>query len=148
MLLISSLLMLGLCLSLGITRSIKPNLAAVQHIAPAVLTGSTTVTTGGIDLRGFDGAMAIATVGAIAGAGNGSIKLVESDTNLSDYTDVAAADYDNDIAPAGVLITATTYRLGYKGSKRYIGVVFTLNSGTSVALGVVIVKGYPHQLPV
>jgi hypothetical protein len=135
-------------MALGVTHSLKPNLGCAIIVSPQVLSASTTMTTNGVDTRDFESAMVLVTTGAIAGAGNFSVKLVESDTNSSDYTDVAAADYDCDIAPAGVLAADTTYRLGYKGSKRYIGVVFTKNSGTSIAAHAVAVRGRPHQRPV
>lgn len=131
-------------------RSIKPNLATKVGQAPAVLTASSAaLTTNGVDLVGFDAAMAIVNVGAIVGAGIFNVKMQESDTNLAaSWTDVAAADMDSDIATSATLVTGTVYRLGYLGTKRYINVVFTYVSGTSVALSSTIVKGLPHQAPV
>lgn len=131
-------------------RSIKPNLATKVGQSPAVLTASSAaLTTNGVDLVGFDSAMVIVNVGAIVGAGIFNVKLQESDTNLAaSWTDVAASDMDIDIATSAPLVTGTVYRLGYLGTKRYINVVFTYVSGTSVSLSATIVKGLPHQAPV
>lgn len=41
-----------------------------------------------------------------------------------------------------------TFKQGYTGHKRYVRVVVTKNSGTSIAAGAVIVKGNAHSRPV
>lgn len=126
-------------------RDIASNIAAVQAVAPAVLTATTT--SAALDLADFDAAAVIITTGAIVGAGNFTPKLQESDTTTSgDFTDVVAADLSGAFPAA--LAAASTYKVGYRGAKRYIRLVLTLNSGTSIAAGAVIVKGHPAQLPV
>jgi hypothetical protein len=39
-------------------------------------------------------------------------------------------------------------KVGYAGFKRYLRVVVTKNSGTSIAAGAVLVKGHAAQRPV
>lgn len=148
------LIVLSLCLFMalafapGILRSLKPNLGVISGTVPVAVTATTALTTNGVDLRGFDSAIALVNTGAIAGAGDFSVKLQESDTNASDFTDVAAADLDSDITTIATMAANSVYRIGYKGSKRYINVIYVKNSGTSIVVGCTIVKGDPHQRPV
>ncbi|MFG1417022.1 hypothetical protein V5F38_04290 [Xanthobacter sp. V0B-10] len=126
-------------------RDLASNIAAVQAVAPAVLTATTT--SAAIDLADFDAAAVIINTGAIVGAGNFTPKLQESDTTTSgDFSDVAAGDL-NGAFPAA-LAAASTYKVGYRGAKRYVRLVLTLISGTSIAAGAVIVKAHAAQLPV
>ncbi|WP_454914990.1 hypothetical protein [Xanthobacter sediminis] len=126
-------------------RDLASNIAAVQAVAPAVLAATTT--SAPIDLAAFDAAAVIINTGAIAGAGDFTPKLQESDTTTSgDFTDVAAGDL-NGAFPAS-LAAASVYKVGYRGAKRYVRIVLTLNSGTSIAAGAVVVKAYAAQLPV
>lgn len=126
-------------------RSLEPNIGAVQVVAPAVLTGNDTATA--IDLRGFESACLVVNTGAIAGAGDFSLKLQESDeTGGGTFTDVAADDLTGSV-PA-TLEANSVYRLGYIGHRRYVRTVITKNSGTSIALGAVLVKGNAHEKPV
>lgn len=126
-------------------RDLASNISAVAAVAPAVLTA--TNTSSAIDLKGFNSAAVIINTGAIGSSGNFTPKLQESDTTTSeDFTDVAAADLVGTFPTA--LAAASVYRVGYIGRKRYVRTVLTLNSGTSIAAGVVIVKGHPADMPV
>jgi len=40
------------------------------------------------------------------------------------------------------LAADSVYWVGYRGGKRYVRVVITKNSGTSIAAGAVVVKGH------
>lgn len=114
----------------------------------------------GVDLRGYDGALVVAVVGAegdtLSGSVNIAFELEESDDD-STYTDVAAADIlggtggangqfalidDNAEAPA-------VHKVSYVGSKRYIRVVDnrtgTHTTGTPTAA--IVVRGYPARQP-
>lgn len=121
------------------------NLGAVLALSPAVQ--AATIKGNTIDLRGFDSAMLVINTGAIAGAGDYTAKLEESDTTTDgDFTDVAAA---NRVGSLPASLTADgTFKQGYIGSKRYIRVVLTKNSGTSIAAGASIIKGNATQRPV
>jgi len=124
-------------------RDLYSNIGVSTTIAPAVVSATGNGT--GVDLRGFQSATVAYTVGAIVGSGNITPKLQESDDN-STFTDVAAGDLLGSF-PA-VLLTGTAFRVGYKGSKRYIRAVSTLNSGTSVAVSAVVLLGHPELAPV
>lgn len=125
-------------------RDLVSNIAVVAAVVPQVLTA--TNTSAAIDLQGFDSAAVLIQAGAIAGAGNFTPKLQESDTTTSgDFTDVAAADLIGAFPSA--LAASTVYEVGYKGTKRYVRTVLTLNSGTSIAASAAIVKGHAALQP-
>lgn len=126
-------------------RDLSHNLGVVAALVPQVL--AATDTSAAIDLLGFDSAMLVVNTGAIASAGNFTAKLQESDTTTSgDFTDVAAGDLIGTL-PA-VLVASTVYKQSYIGNKRYVRLVTTKNSGTSIAAGAVIVKGHASSRPV
>jgi hypothetical protein len=114
-------------------------------VAPAVL--SATNTSEAIDLKGFESAAIVINTGAIVSSGDFTAKLQESDTTTSgDFTDVAAEHLTGEF-PAS-LAAASVVKVGYIGLKRYLRTVITKNSGTSIAAGVVLIKGHPHDAPV
>lgn len=117
---------------------------AVQAIAPAVKTDAENGAS--IDLAGYGSALIVVTTGAVAGDGDFSFKLQESDASGSGFTDVAADDVLGS-APATMDATSA-YRVGYIGSKRYIRVATVDNGGTSVAIGAVAILGSPAVAPV
>lgn len=126
-------------------RSLEPNIGAVQMVAPVVLTGNNTASA--VELQGFESACLVVNTGAIVGAGDFSIKLQESDdTAGGTFTDVTAEHQTGDV-PA-TLEAASVYRLGYIGVRRYVRTVVTKSSGTSIALGAVLIKGHAHEVPV
>lgn len=100
-----------------------------------------------IDLQGFNSATLVVNSGAITGAGLYDVKMQESDTTTDgDFTDVAAGDLLG-VLPAALAATSV-YKQGYKGAKRYIRVVITKQSGTSIVAGAVVVRGHPYDAPV
>jgi hypothetical protein len=100
-----------------------------------------------VDLRGFNEAELIVNTGAIAGAGDFTAKVQESNTTTDgDFTDVAAANLLGAL-PASLTADAT-FRVGYIGSKKFVRVVLTKNGGTSIAAGAVVLKGAPALAPV
>jgi hypothetical protein len=126
-------------------RDIASNIGAVLALSPAVQ--AATIKGGAVDLLGFESAAIVVNTGAIAGAGDFTAKLQESDTATdADFTDVAAADLIGSL-PAS-LEADSAYKQGYVGHKRYVRVVVTKNSGTSIAAGAVVVKGNAHLRPV
>ncbi|OCJ05250.1 hypothetical protein A6U87_14675 [Rhizobium sp. AC44/96] len=124
-------------------RDLASNIGIVQAIAPAVLTA--TNTPAGVDLLGFGSAAVVIETGAIAGSGNFTPKLQESDDNTN-FTDVAAGDLQGTFPTA--LVATSVVKVGYKGNKRYVRPVLTLNSGTSIAASATIIKGNPAKRPV
>ena len=126
-------------------RDIANNIGVVAAVTPAVL--SATNTSAAIDLLGFGSAAIVINTGAIVSAGDFTAKLQESDTTTSgDFADVAAGDLVG--ALPATLEAASVYKQSYIGNKRYIRTVLTKNGGTSLAAGVVVVKGDAHARPV
>lgn len=126
-------------------KDIYSNFAAVLALSPAVQ--AATVKGVAVDLNGFATALLVVNTGAIVSAGDYTAKLQESDTTTDgDFTDVAAEDRQG-VLPAS-LTADGSFRQGYIGSKRYIRVVVTKNSGTSIAAGAVVIKGTPDMAPV
>lgn len=123
-------------------RDLHSNIGVVAAVAPAVLNASNT--SAAIDLAGFEGATVVINTGAVAGSGNMTPKLQHSDTTTSgDFVDVPAGMLIGEF-PA-VMEASSVYKVGYNGDKRYVRTVLTLNSGTSVAAGAVVVKSHPRR---
>lgn len=126
-------------------RDLSHNLGVVQALIPQVL--AATDTSAAIDLNGFNSAMVVINTGAIVSSGNFTAKLQESDTTTSgDFTDVAAADLIGTLP--SVLLASSVAKQSYIGNKRYLRLVTTKNSGTSIAAGAVIIKGHAASKPV
>lgn len=126
-------------------RDLYSNIKAVAAIAPAVQAAS--IDGAAIDLKGAGRAAFVLNTGAIVSAGDFSAKLQESDTTTGgDFADVDSDFVDSD-APA-TLEAASTYRLGYRGHKRYARIVLTKAGGTSIAAGAVAVLSDLRERPV
>jgi hypothetical protein len=125
-------------------RDLASNLALRESIRPAVHSAAT-VTGETVDTRGFESAMVAITVGAVASSGNVTPKLQHSLDGSTNWDDVTAGDLIGAFPAA--LVTNTTYKVGYRGGRRYVRVFGTLNSGTSVAYSAVLVLGNPAQKP-
>lgn len=124
-------------------RDLYSNIGAVLAIAPAVQSAAADGVA--VDLLGFDSVAFAVNTGAVAGSGDFGVKVQESD-NGADFTDAAAAVVDTN-APA-TLAASTSYKLGYRGFKRYVRLGLTKAGGTSIALGAVAIKGNPRLAPV
>ena len=119
---------------------LKNNIAAVLALSPAVH-AATKADASIIDLQGAGSATVIVNTGAIAGSGDYTISLRHGDA--SDLSGDAAASGDDLLGAFPATLAAdTSYAVGYRGGKRYVRVVITKNSGTSIAAGAVIVKGH------
>lgn len=117
-------------------RDLIHSINAVPVIVPAVQTIA--ANSGPIDLKGANRGCFVVSTGAVAGSGNFGVKLQESDTTTpGDFADVVAAEVDTS-APA-TLAAESTYKLGYRGYKRYVRLALTKAGGTSIALGAVAV---------
>ena len=124
-------------------RDFVNNFSVVAAVVPQGLTA--TNTSAAISVAGFDGITIVGNAGAIVGAGNFTPKIQECETAGGTYTDVAAIDLIG-VFPA-VILTNTTFKVGYKGGKGFLKTVNTLNSGTSLALGMEVIKGWPKSSP-
>jgi hypothetical protein len=119
---------------------LKNNIAAVLALSPAVH-AATKADASIIDLQGAGSATVIVNTGAIVGAGDYTISLRHGDA--SDLSGDAAASGDDLLGAFPATLAAdSAYSVGYRGGKRYVRVVITKNSGTSIAAGAVIVKGH------
>jgi len=119
---------------------LKNNIAAVLALSPAVHSATKADATI-IDLQGAGSATVIINTGAIAGSGDYTISLRHGDA--SDLTGDAAASGDDLLGAFPATLAAdSSYAVGYRGGKRYVRVVITKNSGTSIAAGAVIIKGH------
>ena len=117
-------------------RDLYSNIAATPALAPAVQAAAATGAT--IDLQAVRSVAFVVSTGAIVGSGDFGVTIQESDTTTSgDFADAAAAVIDTD-APA-TLEASTSYRLGYRGFKRYVRLSLTKAGGTSIAAGAVAV---------
>jgi hypothetical protein len=126
-------------------RDIVNNIGAVQALAPAVI--AATATGAALDLLGFESAAIVINTGAIVGSGDYTAKVQESDTTTSgDFADVDADDLQGAF-PAS-LSADSVVKVGYRGFKRYLRLVVTKNSGTSIAVGALLIKGNARQRPV
>jgi hypothetical protein len=115
-----------------------------------VLARAATVTGSGVDLQGYQGALAIAVIGSewVGNAGSYALKLQESADN-STFSDVAAGDILGTQPTLSGQIGRGDILWGYKGSKRYVRAVATHTGDTStnVTFGVIIVKGLKGHGP-
>jgi len=125
------------------SKDIYNNFGVSVAVAPAVLTATNTST--GIDLAGFESAAVVINTGAIDGAAVFNVTLEESDVSDSGYTAVDASEIQGDLPTP--LEASSVYKLGYLGAKRYIRTVLTLASGTSLAVGAVVLKGNARDKP-
>lgn len=126
-------------------RDLASNISPVLALSPAVQ--AATIKGAAIDLRGFNSAMLTVITGAIAGAGDFTAKLQESDTTTDgDFADVAAADLVGSL-PAS-LTADGCFKLGYIGNKLFVRVVLTKNGGTSIAAGAMVAKGHASARPI
>ena len=126
-------------------RDLYSNVGTAQAIVPAVKTAAGDGIA--IDTKGFSSVAIVINTGAIAGDGEFGVALQESDTTTGgDFGAVDAAFVDSN-AP-DTLEANSTYKVGYRGNKRYVRLQLTKAGGTSIALGAVAVLGDPHDRPV
>lgn len=126
-------------------RDLVHNLGVVQVVAPAVL--SATNTSEALDTLGFSSFALVINTGAIASAGDFTPKLQHSHTTTAeDFVDVPAGDLIGTFPTT--MAAASVYKVGYVGPRRYLRTVLTKNGGTSIAAGVVLMKGHAASRPV
>lgn len=132
-----------LCTAVELARGIAP---------AAAVTDNTAVVSAICDLAGFDSVFFAGQLGSIADAdATFTVLLEEGDaSNLSDAAAVADADLIGTEAGATFLFSDDnkTFKIGYKGMKRYIRLTITpaANSG-NFFVGGPWVKGHPRTLP-
>lgn len=125
-------------------RDMTHTIGPAETVRPAVLTATTTGEV--VDLLGFGSATAVVQTGAIVGDGAFAPALHHSDASDSGFTAVTGADLLGEWPDT--LEANSVYRAGYAGGKRYLKVVLTKASGTSIAASSVILRGHPLAAPV
>lgn len=137
-------------------RDLGNNLMAFQSIAPASITATTTGSV--VDLSGYESAMAVIGVGAVAAAdATNYVTFKVQVGDESDGSDMADATMYAVKTSAGAtwdrLINATTeenqvYLIGFKTlGKKYARVVGTETLTTTAIYGATIVMGNPWRAP-
>jgi hypothetical protein len=118
------------------------NISLVPALPPAVHTA--TVKGQAVDTRDANAATIIVHTGAIAGDGDFTAKVQESDA--PDDDDFADAVNLVGTLPA-TLEASKTLKIGYIGHKRYVRLVLTKNGGTSIAASAVVELSALHERP-
>lgn len=125
-------------------RDLYSNIGTAPAIVPAVKSAAADGIT--VDLKGYGSVSFVVTTGAIVSDGDFGVAIFESDAADSNFGAAAAGFVDSN-APA-TLAASSTYKLGYRGNKRYVRLQLTKAGGTSIALGAVAVLGNPAKAPV
>jgi len=124
-------------------RDLKNNADVVNSLVPKVYAVNQAENGTGVDLRGYDAALAVFVSGAFTD-GTFTPKVQESDDD-STWSDVAAADLEGSLT---ALSASAVQRAGYKGGKRYIRPVVTVSGATSGgAVTACVVRARPHLAP-
>lgn len=127
-----------------VERNLSQNSDPVVSLYPAVQTGAKVVDVW-IDVRDFDAAMFVTVTGALAGAFVGTPTAREADDSSgTNAANVAAADLQGAFVPVAA---NQTQKVGYRGTKPFIGVALAYVSGTSIAIAGTIERDYPHTAP-
>ncbi|ASQ10647.1 hypothetical protein [Sinorhizobium meliloti] len=102
----------------------------------------------GVDLRGYNSAL-VQVVAGVWTDGTHTPKLQESDDD-STYTDVAAADLLGSFTVIdGADDDAQTFKVGYKGNKRYIrGATTVAGATTGAVYGMIVIRSHANDAPV
>ena len=134
--------------------SLYDNVSVVVDVASIILNNDTEGTGAGVDLAGYETAIAIVNVGISADTLSGSVyhsvSLQDSADGIT-YADVAAAFVEGSSQPTVIDAAAedpAVLTWGYKGSKRYIR-TFNDTTGTHTTgtpYGAVVVKGRPRHI--
>lgn len=134
--------------------SLYDNVSVVSSILPIVGNDDTEGTGTGVDLKGYESAVAIAHIGVSGDTLSGTVLLTptleESNDNIT-FTAVAAADMEGAFTVVDAADEdAVVQSVGYKGSKRYLRVLvdFTGTHTTGTPISAVIVRGVPRHVGV
>jgi hypothetical protein len=125
-------------------RDLRSNMDAVHTLAPAAR--AATANGVSVDLRGFEGAMAVVHFGTWTD-GTHTPSLEESNDGTT-FTAVAAADLIGSFsAVTSAAGNNTVQRVGYSGSRRFIRVTMTVATATTGATSsAAIVRGNPATI--
>ena len=125
-------------------RDLASNIKVVTALSPAVQ--AATVNGVAVDTKGFGSCAFVLNTGAIGGSGDFGAKLQESDASGSGYTDVVPGDLTGSFEATAA--ADATDKVSYIGHKRYVRLVLTKASGTSIAAGAVAILGHAAERPI
>jgi hypothetical protein len=130
-------------------RDLHSNLGPAQSLGPKAVTTAEDGT--GVDLAGFEGALAVLDCGTQAGTSS-TFKLQESDDN-STFTDVADADIIGGTTTKGTIAITTAndaqiHKRGYIGAKRYIRWILSAATAGNLPVSANVIRGYPRHAAV
>lgn len=144
MMLIMAILFLYYCAAPGVMRNMSQNSDPAVSLYPAVLTGAKVVDVW-IPVADFDAAMFVTMTGALAGAFIGSPVARHADSAAgANAADVPAAELQGAFVP---VVANQTQKVGYLGTRGFIGIAVAYTSGTSIAISGTIERDYPHLAP-
>lgn len=125
--------------------NIKPSVA----LDVAAISSDTTTVGNTIDTADY-GSLEFVFVAGTLTDGAYAIALFEGDaSDMSDETEVAAADLLGDAPSIAATDDDTVARVGYRGNKRYVRPKVTSTGTTSGGtLGAVAIQGHPRTAPV
>jgi hypothetical protein len=126
-------------------KDLKNEIDVQTTLLPAVGTGSRTGA--GVDLQGYDGAVAAIHIGAWWG-GTHTPSLQDSADNTT-FADVASSNLLGSFtAVSATGGTGVAQRVGYIGGKRYLRMFSTAGNSTDVmASSAVIIRGHASRQP-
>ena len=93
----------------------------------------------GVDMQGFEALTFFASLGS---AGVGTVKLQESDTFATGYTDVTDTDDFIGESASIALVQDGVVKIGYVGNKRFCRPVIDMTTGGQISCPGI--EGYPH----
>ncbi len=126
-------------------RDLKSNVDVSQPTLDGAVVTADAAADRMVDLAGYRSAFFLAFGGAIVAAGLVKLVPIEGDTaTVGSATDVAAADLDGAFTN---LTAQSIQRVGYKGSKQYVGLRADWTSGTSTYVMGAVVRGDPLTAP-
>jgi hypothetical protein len=122
-----------------------------RAISPVVVTDNTAQVSTALDCAGFTGAVVAIATGTLSDADATTVVLLEeSDASGSGYTAVADADLiGTELAAApGFADDNECFKLGYKGTKRYLRLTVTPSGNTgNIPLSAVWILTSPRSVP-
>jgi len=92
-----------------------------------------------VDMQGFEALTFFASLGAL---GVGLVKIQESDTSGSGFTDVTDVNDFLGTSATPALVQSDVVSIGYVGNKRFVRPVIVLTTGGDVSCPGIL--GYPH----
>jgi hypothetical protein len=121
-----------------------------KAITPLVITDNTASVSTALDCAGFTGAIALICTGTLSDADATTVVLLEESADNSAWTAVADADLLGTelLAAPDFSDDGKQYKLGYKGTKRYLRLTVTPSGNTgNIPLAAMWMLINPRSLP-